>query len=188
MYFKSFPKFIYDFSINNNDEDLKYVTDIFHRVKITAEMVEQSSAYEKYIIKDGETIEIISHKIYGTPLYHWTILLANNITNPYIDLPMSNYAFEQYIIQKYGSTRDDIKHYKNNDGYIITPISIIGIGTNCIYNPVTSLWESINLADYSSVTNYDYEFALNETKRVINVIRPQFISGVVEKFKQMMKA
>jgi hypothetical protein len=187
MYFKSFPKMFYDFSTNNT-EDIKYVTNIFRRVAITAEMVQATSAYQKYIMKDGETAEIISHKLYGTPLYHWTIFLANDVINPYQDFAMTQLAFDQYVEKKYGAIGQyNSHHYEDNDGNILTPMSIAGIGTNCLYDPIAQNWTAVNLTDYTNVTNYDYEFKINETKRTINVIRPQFIAGVVRTFEDLMK-
>ncbi len=187
MYFKSFPKMFYDFS-TTSDEDIKYVTDVFKRVTISAEMIESTSAYQKYIMKDGETAEIISHKLYGTPLYHWTIFLANDVINPYQDFAMTQQAFDKYVISKYGVTGQyHSHHYEDSDGNIVTPLKITGIGDYCVYDSVANHWVAINPLDYKNVTNYDYEFTINETKRTINVIRPQFIAGVVRTFEQLMK-
>jgi hypothetical protein len=187
MYFKQFPKLIYDFS-TNSDQNIKYVTDFLHRVKITAKMVENTSAYQKYIIRDGETAEIISHRLYGTPLYHWTILLANDITNPYNDFPKSTKLFDEYMISKYGQIGQyETHHYEDENGLIITPIAITGLGNNCIYNQLTNSWELVNLMNYKNVTNFDFEFQKNESKRVINIIKPEFIGGVVKTFEDMMK-
>lgn len=187
MYFKNFPKLFYDFS-TNSDQNIKYVTDFLHRVKITANMVENTSAYQKYIIKDGETAEIISHKVYGTPLYHWIIFLANDITNPYEDLPKSTKIFDEYMISKYGQEGQyETHHYEDENGNVITPISIIGLGENCVFNSITNTWELVNLLDYTNVTNYEFEFSKNESKRVINIIKPEFIGGVVRTFEDMMK-
>lgn len=187
MYFKKFPKLFYDFSTTNTQE-IKYVTDIFHRVTITAEMVEKTSAYDKYIIKDGETAEIISHTLYGSPFYHWTIFLANDIINPYTDFPMTTKVFDEYVKQKYGvAEQNSPHHYTNSSGQIITPIQIVSIGPNCIYVPETATWQNVDLSQYNMVSNYDYEFALNESKRTINVIKPQFLSGIVSTFEDLMK-
>lgn len=182
-YFEMFPKILYDFSTFTDPNDILYVTNIFTRAKITQEAIQGASAYDKYIVKDGDKLEIISNKIYGTPTYHWILCMANNIfSNAY--LPLSNLEFEQYVDKMYTNPQA-LHHYETIGGTIINPVTINGIGSHCLYDP-TNGWYSININDYIAITNYEYEFNINETNRTINIVKPQFINGIISQFSSLM--
>ena len=78
MYFKDFPKFLYDFKYDNTDQTkMSVVRDITRNIRFRKEVLENYTLYDEYDIKDGETPEIIAEKIYGNPEYHWIIMLVN---------------------------------------------------------------------------------------------------------------
>ena len=83
MYFKQFPTFTYDFTINGKTEYL-LVKDISQNVRVRKEILANITLYDEYDIKDGETPEMIAEKVYGSPLYHWVVMLCNQKYN-YID-------------------------------------------------------------------------------------------------------
>ena len=56
-----------------------------------------------YKILDGETPDMVSSKLYGTPKYAHIIMMTNNIYSLYDDWPKSTSAFKKYIIEKYGN-------------------------------------------------------------------------------------
>ena len=76
MYFANFPKIVYDFDLSNGT-DYKVVTDITRNVRVRKQILENIALYDFYDIAEGETPEIVSEKIYGTPYYHWVIMLVN---------------------------------------------------------------------------------------------------------------
>jgi hypothetical protein len=53
------------------------VRDITRNVRFRKELFENITLYDEYDVVDGETPEIISEKVYGTPNYHWVIMLLN---------------------------------------------------------------------------------------------------------------
>jgi hypothetical protein len=57
--------------------------------------------YFKYDIKENETPEILSSKIYGTPFNHWLILILNNIVDIENQWPLDGKQFERYLNSKY---------------------------------------------------------------------------------------
>ena len=87
MYFENFPIFLYDFKINGKTE-YKLVKDISQNVRVRKEILSSVTLYDEYDIRDGETPEIISEKVYGTPLYHWVIMLCNDNYNYIDDFPL----------------------------------------------------------------------------------------------------
>ena len=75
MYFSLFPKGLYDLKGDGNE---KVVTDLMVRVKVRAKVLDESSLYDLYDVPEGDTPEITALKHFGSPLYHWVILMTNN--------------------------------------------------------------------------------------------------------------
>ena len=83
-YFTKFPQIYYDFKVGgvNDPSTLMVIRDITHNVRIRKEVLSNVVLYDYYHIQDGETPEIISEKVYGSPLYHWVTLLVNSVNFP----------------------------------------------------------------------------------------------------------
>ena len=72
---------------------------------------ENTSVFDTYDVKEGETPEMIAHKLYGDSELHWVILLLNNVTDRFHDWPMSEAQFIQFVNDKYDNV-DAIHHYE----------------------------------------------------------------------------
>lgn len=162
MYFDNFPTFLYDFKINGKTE-YKLVKDITQNVRLRKEILSNVTLYDEYDIRDGETPEIISEKIYGSPLYHWVVMLCNEKYNYVDDFPLPSYELEKHITAKYGAGNEyDTHHYVDNKGFIVDSTQ----GT--------------------SVSNYDYEVSVNESKRRIKLISPSLLNNILKNFKDLI--
>jgi len=100
MYFSNFPKIVYDFDLTSG-VDYKVVTDITRNVRLRKQILENISLYDYYDIAEGETPEIISEKIYGTPYYHWVIMLVNQRYDYITDFPLEYPALIANTAEKY---------------------------------------------------------------------------------------
>ena len=103
MYFKQFPLTTYLNFKNISklyDKDV-LVRNILKRVTFTADLKEQAGLFYDYDLKNGETPEVLAHKIYGNVYFHWVLLLFNDIIDPYEDWPKPDSAIENYIQRKY---------------------------------------------------------------------------------------
>jgi len=162
MYFDNFPTFLYPFKINNKTE-YKLIKDISQNVRVRKEILANITLYDEYDIREGDTPEIISEKVYGSPLYHWVVMLCNERYNYIDDYPLTQYELEKYITDKYGSGNEyDTHHYVNANGNIVDSTQ----GT--------------------SVSNYDYETDLNESKRRIKLISPTLLNNILKNFKDLI--
>jgi hypothetical protein len=161
MYFNNFDKIYYDFEING-ERKLFVVSDITKNVRIRKEILANITLYDEYDIKDGETPEIIAEKIYGNAQYHWIIMLVNQKYDYVSDFPLPLVELEKFITQKYGSGNEyDTHHYVNLNGDIVDE------------------WDS----QATSVSNYAYEDAINESKRRIKIVSINFINTLLKNFK-----
>ena len=116
---------------------------------------------------------MIAQKYYGDVNLHWTIFIANDIIDYYEDWPMSVQKFEEFVANKYDNPQA-IHHYEISQTSGDTT-KIIDVG--------------MNTTDYPSATavsNYTYEDKLQEKKRQIRLIQPQFISKFVSEFDKKL--
>ena len=79
----------------------KQVRNITNRSKIRDNLLADPFIYLPYTIADGEKPETVAQLYYGSVDDTWIILLANNMTDPYYDWPLSDEEFDQYFIDKY---------------------------------------------------------------------------------------
>jgi hypothetical protein len=115
-----------------------------------------------YDIKESETPEILANKLYGDSEFHWVILLVNNIVSVRKDWPKNVRELNDYIDSKY-SVPAGIHHYTDVDGDIVDgPTSY-------------------------PISNYDYEFGLNENKSKIKLVKPKYINSFVKNFRALIK-
>ena len=107
MYFSFFPRGTYDLK---GDGVEKLVTNLMVRVKVRSKIIDEASLYDLYDVPEGDTPEITALKHFGSPLYHWVILMTNNITDRYYGWPLTTFEFENYINDKY-TNPDGAHHY-----------------------------------------------------------------------------
>lgn len=101
-YFSYFNKIAYNLEDNTNSVQL--VTNLLQRSAFLKEVADNTAIAYEYQIADGDTPEIIAHKLYGDSNRHWIILLFNKLINPLYEFPLSGLAFEKYVTNKHGLT------------------------------------------------------------------------------------
>ena len=174
MYFGNFRKIAYSL----DKKYFKSVTDIMSRVKIRDGILDNITLYNKYDVKSGETPENIAFKHFGNPDLHWVILLTNNIQDRYYDWPMSEQELELFIKDKY-SNPDGIHHYE------ITQSS--GKQTGNGPDDYTHKIEvNSTVSGATSVSNREYESRLQDKKRLIKLLDPQFLPQFLREFNELI--
>jgi hypothetical protein len=92
-YFENFP------TINDEGYNVK---DITRRNSFTSIFADNPSLYLPFTVKEGERPEDIANYYYGSTDYTWLVYMANNIIDPYLQWPMAEADFNNYLIEKYG--------------------------------------------------------------------------------------
>ena len=167
-YFEILPKVYYD---SKGDGKFDLLTNIMTRVKLRDDVQDDIFAYDYYDVQDGETPEMIAHKYYNDPELHWTIMIANNITDYYSEWPMSVQRFEEYVNDKYDNPAG-VHHYEINATSGDTT-KTIDVGLNIVDYPSATL-----------VSNYTYETRIQDKIRRIRLIKPEFIGNFVDEFEE----
>jgi hypothetical protein len=114
-FYDLFPKINYDIENRRLQPQYEQVTNIFYRLGIVRDVINNIGSYIVYDIEDGDTPEIVAHKVYGDAGGFWLILLANNIMDGQFEWPLDPNSFNQFLIEKYGSIENALitpHHYE----------------------------------------------------------------------------
>jgi hypothetical protein len=212
-FFNYFPKTIY--TANTNVVGLDTVTNIIARFGFEKTLKENSAAFYKYSIQDSDTPEIIAHKYYEHSERHWIVLMFNDIIDPQYDWPLRYENFINYVDKKYtanGAANTTVQtglawamtinnvhsYYKivkrtSADGTVIEEKLQIDANT---YANVGATSSSITLQSGNIITQtvskekktyYEYETDVNEEKRNIILLKPEFVPQIEKEFKKLIK-
>ena len=78
MYFANFPVILYD-AVGNFD--FKVVTNLLRRVALRANLRDDTLVFDTYTVKDGESPEILAHKLYGDSELHWVTFMQRKLNS-----------------------------------------------------------------------------------------------------------
>ena len=173
MYFDAFPVIQYD---SKGDLNFKDVTNLLRRVGMRAKLKSNTLLYDTYDVKEGETPEMIAHKLYGDPELHWIILLLNDITDRYHQWPMSGMQFLDYLNDKY-TNPDGIHHYESTQTSGDTKVKIE------VFNEV----DDDAYTGLTPITNREYEENEQDKRRQIRLVDPSFVEQFVDEFQKLIK-
>ena len=111
-YFSRFPQIV----IQSNNKPI-IITDFLRRVSLSDKFRINTVFLDEYLVKDGETPEMVSNIFYGKPEYHWIILMVNDITNPREEWPILDAKVTDLVYLKYDFkiTVPDGSEYTAND-------------------------------------------------------------------------
>lgn len=178
-YFQKFPKISYKFYLDNTLVEQQLVN-IQLKYGISKLVKNINGSFYKFITRDHDRIDALSHKYYGNVDRYWLIPFSNNSFDWYYDFTLSNIIFLEYLYRKYkqDAIDDDIVDTKNNViNYLKTKIHHYEDSDGFIIDLDTY---TIETGDKRIVYYYDYEDENNENKRNINLLTNQ-LAGQAEK-------
>jgi hypothetical protein len=165
-YFKYFNQINYDVRGVKNNVNIDVITNLLQRVRLKLNFVKNQAFFAQHQIVDGETPEFLAYKYYGNTELHWVILYSHQATNPYYDWPLTYFDLKKFVIKKYGEANiNDTHHYEDADKYEVDSTA----------------------SGATAITNFLHEETLNDAKRNLTLIRPEYVSNVVKEFKDLLK-
>jgi len=205
-YFNFFPKTLYTTDAKNAD----VVNNITSRFNFEETFKNNTAVCYEYDIQDSDTPEIIASKFYGDSERHWIVLLFNDILDPQFDWPMDYRTLISFIDEKYSASANANQsgsswaqshtkaYYKIETRTTISTNTItvkeIEVDANTYAN-VTVSSSNVTLADGYKITiavskdtqsYYDYEMELNEAKRKIKLLKPEFVGNIESEFRRVI--
>ena len=170
MYFENFP--VIQFASVKGVEP-KIVTNLLRRVALRAKVKENTMMFDTYDVIEGETPEMIAHKLYGDAELHWIVCMTNDIVNRFHDWPMNTNQFLSYVRDKYDNP-NAVHHYEISQTSGDTTLKI-DVGTSNADYPTAT-----------AVTNLEFEEEEQNKKRQIRLLDPIYVPQVVEEFQEMI--
>jgi hypothetical protein len=192
-YFESTPRI----SVTDKYGNSVIYRNIMARLSIIPAVLKNPLLYYEYDVQEGDTPEIVAYKYYGDVNRYWIVLFSNQMMDPQWDWPLDYRNLVSYIEDKYENP-EGIHSYQK----VITL-------TNLLDNITTVNTYTISQAEYNStieetktfemssgdviyqiekksLSNYQYEVELNDTKRSIKLLNRDYASQLEQEFRALM--
>ena len=194
-YFNELPNISYPSLLprSNKAEDGIIVKNIFKRAKLRDDVEQAITAFNYYQIEDGMRPDMVAEKIYNDPELDWVILTSNNITNIRDQWPLSHNDLYEHMLEKYGSETNirGISHYETRqvlDEYnrVVVPAGL-KVDFNFRFSYMNFSNTIVTVNPVVPFTYYDYEVKLNEEKRRIKILRPEYLNAYISEHREIME-
>ena len=192
-YFRQLPNLDYPSLKNDRTSayDYQVVKNIFKRAIIRDDIFDEATAFTKYSVIGDERPDQVAAGFYNDSTLDWVVLTTNNIVHVRDEWPMGNQDFLTYLNGKYTEAElANIHHYetkliRDSSGKLIQPA-----GLTVPSNHSISFVDNGVLREESSLTSFtflEHETNVNDNKRNINILRPEYLNFFLESFEEIME-
>ena len=201
-YFRELPEINYVSLLpnrNRNDERI-LVKNIFKRAKLREDLNQSITVFDYYQIEYDTRPDTVAHEVYGDSELDWIILITNNITNLRNQWPISQNDLHNYMIEKYGETGiTGVHHYETTEvkdqysrillkaGLVVDPDYKFRYTYRGVGGSEDRTSQVIESNPVQVITNLAYEQRKNDAKRQIRILKPDFVSAIVQDLRNVMK-
>ena len=189
------------------------VKNLFKRGTLRDDIFQDLAVFTKYEISNDDRPDNVAFNFYGDSNLDWLVLLCNNIINIQSEWPMSQKSFDNYLISKYTESGDSdtdtydriyngVHHYETKQIINSNNVEILaeGLTASPEYTLTYYDWlvdgyvtlsktddEAYNTSLLTPITNYEYESKIEDDKRNIFLLKPMYVSLVIDDLTDMMK-
>tara|TARA_B100002019_G_C21252981_1_gene592242 strand:+ start:1500 stop:2174 length:675 start_codon:yes stop_codon:yes gene_type:complete len=192
-YFRQLPELDYPSLANDRKSayDYQKVKNIFKRAVIRDDLFDEVVAFTKYSVVGDERPDQVAYNFYGDSGLDWVVLTTNNIIHVRDEWPMGNQDFLTYLNAKYTAEQlSNIHHYetkliRDSRGRLIQPEGLtVPAGHSISFLDNGALRTESQLRSF---TFLEHENNLNDKKRDIDILRPEYLSVFLENFAEIME-
>ncbi len=194
-YFSELPDFEYVSRLPDAkiSEYIK-VKNLFKRGFLREDIFQDLAFFTKYQIIGDDRPDNVAFTNYNDSTLDWLVLMANNILNVADEWPIAQSSFDEIMLDRYGSYDtlfNGIHHYETTEvrdsrNRIIVPS---GLKVDSDYS-ITFFDDNADqmktLTPVIPVTNYQYEEKINNDKRNIYLLKPEYIQVVRDDIEVLM--
>ena len=197
-YFNLIPDFEYTSRLPNAKiSDYITVKNLFKRVFLREDIYQNLTFFEKYSVVGDDRPDNVAAEIYEDSSLDWLILLANNIVNIPNEWPLGQADFNRYLLDKYNDDYNliynGIHHYETVEVKDSNEVIIVPAGLEVAADFETTYYDYFigGLTTENDITrpitNFQYEENLENKKREIFILRPEYISIVLDDIQDIAK-
>ena len=194
-YFDLVPNFDYVSRLPDAKiSDYITVKNLFRRGKLKNDIFKDLTKFTKYKIVGNDRPDNVAFEMYGDETLDWIVLLSNNVTNILTEWPLDHQSFYNFLIDKYGSEEQihAVHHYettevRNTDNTIIVPEGLEVPKNYSIEFYDSRLETTTTVSNITTeITNYAYENKIEDEKRNIFVLKPNYVNLILNDMEDAM--
>jgi hypothetical protein len=196
-YFSQVPDFEYVSRLPGAKiSDYIPVKNLFKKGKLREDIFQNLAFFTKYKIIGDDRPDNVAFEAYGDARLDWVVLISNNIINIQTEWPLQQNRFDEYLLEKYGDYNtlyNGIHHYeskeiKNTQDVVMVPKGLQVESNYSITYYDAGLERLITETNVAvPVTNYEYEEKIEDDKRNIYLLKPQYLNIVTDDMDDIMK-
>lgn len=188
-YFRYLPNFEYVNRLKENKNISTYiqVKNLFKRGKLREDIFQDLTYFTKYKVVGDDRPDNVAYKVYDNQYLDWVVLLSNNIINYQNEWPLTQQSFTNYLYSKYlnDTNLNAVRYYKTNEvrdsiGRIVVPAGIKVPSNYSITYYDSGINREVTSSSIVEVTNYEYEIEIDDAKRNIYLLKPDYISIITK--------
>ena len=176
--------------------DYNIVKNLFRRIVLREDIYQNLTFFTKYDIQGDDRPYNVAYDVYQDSSLDWVILVANNIINIQTEWPLPQLDFNRFLLDKYkndyNKIYNEIHHYetvevKDTNGIIIVPEGLE------VSQDYSITYYDYFLSDLTSenditrpVTNYEYEEKIENKKREIFILKPEYLNVLIDDISDLM--
>ena len=190
-YFRELPDLYYQSPLASRDSSREYVLvkNLFRRVKLRDDLQSNFTLFNKFEIREGERPDTVAEYLYGSADLDWVVMLTAGIINVRDQWPLSDRDLYDYSLNKYGDELNSTRFYettevKDSSGRLILPKGKVVDSGFTIPNPSN---KTATLNPVTGISNYEYEVRKNEDKRLIYILKPEYLQLYLGDMRRIMQ-
>jgi len=196
-YFNLIPNFKYVSRLPDAKiSDYITVKNLFKRVFLREDIYQNLTFFNKYSVVGDDRPDNVAAQVYQDSTLDWLILLTNNIINIANEWPLGQQEFNRYLLDKYNDDYNEIyngiHHYETIEVKDSNDVIIIPAGLEVSEDFSTTYYDyfigGLTTANNITrpITNFQYEENLENKKREIFILKPEYISVVLDDIDDIM--
>jgi hypothetical protein len=190
-YFRELPDLFYQSPLASRVSSREYVRvkNLFRRVKLRDDLQNIFTLFNKYEIREGERPDTVAEDLYSAADLDWVVMLTAGITHVRDQWPLSDRDLYNYSLSKYGDNLNSTRFYettevKDSSGRLILPKGKVVDSDFKIPNPSN---KASDLNPVTGITNYEYELRKNDEKRLIYILKPEYLQLYLGDMRRIMQ-
>jgi len=194
-YFRNVPDFDYVSRLPGAKiSDYIKVKNFFKRGFLREDIFQELSFFTKYKIIGDDRPDNVAWNFYQESGLDWLVLTCNNIVNIQTEWPLTQTDFDRFLLDKYETYEklNEIHHYETVEIKTTRGTVIVKEGLEVDSNFTVTYYDDITEKQVTptklvtSVTNYVYEEKVENEKRNIFLLKPQYLNIIYDDMDEMM--